>query len=117
MNYIYDIYNGTGANVCPSCTGGESDRMGERYAVRVADSVGGTCSKCKDVEQIGVTVNTKVGDTVTSGYGEQGIVRGETNGGRWWIVENVKSGRVTPVKKMTTDTVVIVGQPIENGGN
>ena len=51
MNYIYDIYNGTGANVCPSCTGGESARMGSRYAVRVADSVGGVCSKCGQNEE------------------------------------------------------------------
>lgn len=51
MNYIYDIYNGMGANVCPSCTGEESARMGSRYAVRVADSVGGVCSKCGQNEE------------------------------------------------------------------
>ena len=115
MNYIYDIYNGTGANVCPSCTGGESARMGVRYAVRVADSVGGVCSTCKDVEDIGVKIDTQIGDTIVSGYGERGIVRAETDGGKWWVVENVNSGRVTLVKKMTADTVVILGQPI--GGN
>ena len=62
-----------------------------------------------------VTKDTMIGDTVTNGYGEQGIVRGETEGGRWWFVENLDSGRVTLVKKVTADTVVILGQPI--GGN
>jgi hypothetical protein len=64
-----------------------------------------------------ITMDTKIGDTVTNGYGEQGIVRGETEGGKFWFVENLDSGRITPARKVTADTVVIVGKPIENGGN
>lgn len=61
-----------------------------------------------------ITAETKLGDTVTNWYGDTGVIVGETQRGRAWIVENVVSGRLTVAHKITADTVVFVGQI---GGN
>ena len=57
-----------------------------------------------------ITIETKVGDTVTNWYGETKIVRGETERGFWWLLEDTTSGRVTLAHKITADTVFITGQ-------
>jgi hypothetical protein len=62
-----------------------------------------------------ITMDTKIGDTVTNWYGETKIVVGESSEGKWWLLRSVVTGRITPAHKVTADTVVIVGQPI--GGN
>ena len=57
-----------------------------------------------------ITKDTKIGDTVTNWYGETKIVRAETGGGFWWLVEDTTSGRVSMVHKVTEYTVIITGQ-------
>ena len=62
-----------------------------------------------------ITIETKIGDVVTNHYGETGTVVGETDGGKWWIIFKDARGTYGVAHKIVTDTVVIVGQPIEGG--
>ena len=62
-----------------------------------------------------ITIETKLGDVVTNHYGETGTIVGESDGGKWWIILKDKYGSYGVAAKITADTVVIVGQPIEGG--
>jgi hypothetical protein len=62
-----------------------------------------------------ITIETKIGDVVTDWYGQTKRVVAATRGGHWWLVENVATGQTSMARRITADTVVIVGQPIEGG--
>jgi len=56
-----------------------------------------------------ITEATKIGDKVTTYYGETWTVIGETPAGKWWVVLGT-SGRESYARKITADTVIITGQ-------
>ena len=59
-----------------------------------------------------ITVDTVVGDTVTNWYGEVNTVIGESNGGGFWVLKNVISGRESWAHKLHADSVVFINKGV-----